>query len=388
MICPSNQNQVSLELLSEKTNFFKSNPLYKVSVVFLLAPTGVGKTILISGLISCFPTHRILFLVHTIDLVNQTIEEFKRFGFDSISKVGDGEKDCSGRIVVSSIQSFSKLNIEDYCDKFDVVLVDEAHHCSGFPEKRKPSGGLYYRVLSNLLAPMRFALTATLPTDQETKLCLEGLIGNVVSELSFEDATDMKILAAPKIQLIKIDPFVNDDARTYADIYDKAIVENKIRNRLILRTIRQLNKQGLSTVTYVQRTKHISNLMEMAKETKTELHNVQGSTEADLRMELKNDLHHKKIMNVVATSVWTEGLNIPSLNAIILGGGGRDQKELIQKIGRGSRKHTDKNSFVVCDFIDSAKYLSQHFCERLGVYIERGWTINEKRIKDVGRTKT
>lgn len=332
-----------------------------------------GKTILICGLISAFPKARILFLVHTIDLVNQALKEFERFGFSTLSRIGNGEWDMSGRIVVSSIQSFAKLNAMDYCDQFDVVFVDEGHHVTGFPEKKKPEGGVYYRVLSHLYAPYRYAVTATLSANEENKLCLEGLIGEVIDELSFQEANDLEILAVPKVRLVKVNPFQQYDVYKYPDVYDHAIVHNLSRNKRIIMEIIKLNEEGLSTVTYVQRKDHIKNLMDLAEEQGVELIAVQGSTKGNDRLEIKNYLHEKVIMNVVATVVWREGVNIKSLNAIIIAGGGKDEKDLIQACGRGARKDDGKDEFVIVDFIDSAKFLSQHFCERLGVYVAKGW---------------
>jgi superfamily II DNA or RNA helicase len=339
----------------------------------LLAPTGAGKTVLIAGLISCYKDARILFLVHTIDLVDQTIAEFKKFGFTNISKMGGGEKDISGRIVVSSIQTFSNLEIDEYCDKFDAVFVDEAHHISGFPDTKKPDGSMYYKVLSNLLAPVRFGVTATLSSNQEARMCSEGLLGPVISELTFEDAKELDILATPKIKLVKVDPYQNYEVRTYADTYDAAVVNNRARNIQIIEEIIALNEQGLSTVTYVQKISHIENLLDLAEDMDVQLQEVKGATSGEDRKFIKDDLHNKKVMNVVATVVWREGLNIRSLNAIIIAGGGKNEKDLIQAVGRGARKDEGKEEFIIIDFVDSAKYLSQHFCERLGVYINKGW---------------
>lgn len=359
---------------------FREDQLNQISTALkknrgvLLAPTGSGKTVLIAGLISCFPSDsRILFLVHTIDLVNQTINEFKRFGFSSVSKIGDGEKDWSGKIIVSSIQTFAKFNPEDFCDRFDAVFVDEAHHVSGLPDEKKPQGGTYYKVLSNLLTPIRFGITATLSSNNESMMCLEGLIGPVIDELTFEEATDMEILAVPKVQLIKVNHFSSYEVSRYADIYDLAIVNNRARNRQIISAIKKLNAQGLTTVTYVQRKDHIDNLMQMGKQLNVELFEVQGKTKSNERMLLKKLLHEKKIQNVISTVVWREGMNIKSLNAIVIAGGGKDEKDLIQACGRGARKDENKDKFVIVDFVDSAKYLSQHFCERLGVYLSKGW---------------
>jgi superfamily II DNA or RNA helicase len=657
----------------------------------LVAPTGTGKTVLMAGLISCFPESRVLYLVHTIDLVNQTIAEFERFGLGSISKMGDGSKDLSGRIVVSTVQSFAKLDPRDYCDMFTIAFLDECfakgtkiktpkgdtlienikvgdevfnkdglthvknvfvnkvklddvvkitlhnhteivcsknhlfyvdgewieaknlrgknlfafpktygsvmsniieperrskneaeenkflfdlwrdvcnwmsqeseknllkervsehsllsnsfqnkqevrigedeekqpvlqspYHCKDdrdkknkwnpsclpqcswwewlrgsytsnafssclglgngvccqdtskawewippslqdrrgksnfknwnrggwkFPlfqkrkgsEEAKPSAGFgvenievykqgsvggsfksvvgdkerdqgyiefydleivghpsyfangvlvhnchhaatfnkgsFYKVLSTLLVPIKFGVTATLPTNEETRLVLEGLVGEVVDEMTFKEATDLGILAVPKIKLIKVEPYSQYDVTKYSDIYEEAIVNNRPRNRQILMAIKELNKEGLSTVTYVQRKDHIAKLMEMSKypAINVDLHSVQGDVDGDERVILKQDLHEKKIMNVVATVVWREGVNIKSLNAIIIAGGGKNEKDLIQACGRGARIDEGKNEFVIVDFVDEARYLSNHFCARLGVYIKKGW---------------
>jgi len=331
----------------------------------IIAPTGAGKTVLMAGIISAFERKKILFLCHTIDLVDQALMEFTKFGFNC-SKMGGGIKNMNGDIVVSTIQTFHKLNFTEYHDKFDVVLCDECHH-SGIINSS------YYKVLSNILAPIRFAFTATLPTKQEVKLCLEGLIGPVVDELSFKEATDIGILAIPNVRLIPVEPFSDYEVRTYADIYDKAIVNNKSRNRLILKEIKSLNREGLSTLTYVQKIEHIENLLEIAEEMKVKLFDVQGSIKGEVRLDIKKKLEEKEIHNVVSTIVWREGINIKSLNAIVIAGGGKNEKDLIQACGRGARKDDGKDEFVIVDFIDSAKYLSQHFCERLKIYIKKEW---------------
>lgn len=331
----------------------------------IVAPTGAGKTVLMAGIISALIGKRILFLCHTIDLVDQAITEFTRFGF-TCSKMGGGSKDMTGDVVVSTIQTFHKLNFKEYCDKFDVVLCDECHH-SGVVNSS------YYKVLSTLLAPTRFAFTATLPVKKEVKLCLEGLIGPVVDELSFKEAMDIGILAVPDVRLIPVESYTDYETRTYADVYDKAIVNNKERNRLIVKEIKSLNREGLSTLTYVQKIEHIKNLLAMAEDMNVSLIDVQGKVGSETRLDIKQKLESKEIQNVVSTVVWREGINVKSLNSIIIAGGGKNEKDLIQACGRGARKDEGKDEFVIVDFVDSAKYLSQHFCERLKTYIKKGW---------------
>lgn len=335
----------------------------------ILAVTGSGKTIVMAGIISCFPEARILFLVRKIDLVDQTIKVFTDLKLGTVSKFGGGFKDLSGRIIVSTTQSFSLLKPSDYCDKFDMVFSDECHTASKFYK------GQFYKIMSNLYAPMRFGFTATLPTNEETKCVLEGLTGEVIDSLSHQEATDLEILAVPKVKLIKVDPFDSTNIRRYQDIYDQGIVKNRLRNRQILKEIKKCNEAGLSTITFVQRIEHIERLLDLASSPNlyVPLYAVMGIVKSDERLKIKKALQNKTIMNVVATVVWVEGLNIPSLDTIILAGGGKSEKDLIQSIGRGLRRTETKKEALIIDFVDEAKYLSQHFCARLGVYVSKGW---------------
>jgi len=133
----------------------------------LKSPTGSGKTVIASGIISMFPKAKVLFLCHTISLIKQTITEFSRFGLGPISQVGSGSKDISGRIVVATMQSFSKIPIEETCDKFDIVIVDESHHVNSF-------SSTYAKILTSLLVPIRFGFTATLPTTTASPVTRAG----------------------------------------------------------------------------------------------------------------------------------------------------------------------------------------------------------------------
>jgi superfamily II DNA or RNA helicase len=345
----------------------------------LKAPTAVGKTIIAAGLISCFPDFKILFLCHTKTLVNQTMEEFTKYLYPkfSISKCSEGIKDLSGKIVISTIQSFSRLHMDEYCDLFDMIIVDECHHCNG---------GQYEYVLTRSLAPIRIGLTATLPSIEEKKLKLEGLLGPVIGELTMEEGKEKNLLAKPKIKLVKVPkcPGIRELKRygTTIDvetkiktkgIYETAVVSYRTRNKMVIDEIKKQNEIGKSTLTYVNQIDHGDRLLKMAESYGVELIMVQGTTEGDVRSKLRKELQEKKILNLVATTVFKEGVNIPSLNTIILASGGKSELALLQTIGRGLRKDIGKDEVLIIDFVDSGKYLSEHFCERLSVYLENGW---------------
>ena len=86
----------------------------------------------------------------------------------------------------------------------------------------------------------------------------------------------------------------------------------------------------------------------------------------------------KKLLMVICSSIWDEGVDIPNLDAIIVAGGGMSEIKAIQKVGRGLRKTATKDSVQVIDFSDlSHKYLRKHSRERVKAYRERGWEVRE-----------
>jgi superfamily II DNA or RNA helicase len=331
----------------------------------LIAPTGSGKTIVAAGIISNFIDEgiKVLFLCHTLSLLNQTEKEFKKMGLNT-SKTGAGEIDLSGQIVIAMMQTFGKLDPKTYRDKFDIVIVDEAHHISS-------ETGTYHKILKNVLAPIRFGFTATPPTNPEAKLVCEGLIGPIIGETTMKEGKEKEFLSEPKVRLVSVPKKDSlQDMRLYKDIYDAGIVNNRVRNRMIANIVEEYNKEGKTCLVYVNRIEHLDMLMNMGNDS---WEKVLGETEGELRESLRNRLNSKNIKCIVTTTVWKEGVNIPSLDVIINAAGGKSEISILQTIGRGLRRTKDKNTVVIVDFLDSGRYLSEHAIERLSIYSQNGW---------------
>lgn len=343
----------------------------------LKSPTGSGKTVIAAGISSLFKHSKILFLCHTISLITQTINEFEKFNLGPITSVGGGSKDLSGRIVVSTMQSFVKIPIEEYCDKFDVVIVDESHHISSLKTDRKGQfQGTYAKILSTLLAPIRFGFTATLPETEEGKLALEGFIGPIIDEVTIQEGMDLEFLAKPKVKLINVPINTKISSRevtSYKDIYLEGIVLYRQRHRLIIEEAKRLADLGQSSLIYVNHINHGERLLDVAERMGLKTYFVQGIMEGEEREKLRIALHNKEILTIIATIAWSEGVNIKSLDCIMVAGGGRSELALLQKVGRGFRRDTNKNEIVICDFLDHGRYLSNHCVERISVYVENGW---------------
>lgn len=333
----------------------------------LVAPTGTGKTVLGFGCLSGFDNIKTLWLCHKIDLVTQAYDEARKFGFKSVGRVGGkwAEYDCD--LTIATRQSFRNLT-DEYGHLYDAVVVDETHHVANMKSE-------YAYVLSRVPAPIRLGLTATLPREGESYLTSMGLIGPIREELTINEGNDLGILAKPTIKILRLKKnYEVESMRKYSDVYSAAVTQNLALNTMVAVTAKQhadLNETVLIMINHIE---HGKNIMEQLKALKVDAFFVHGATEGERRSEVKKALNDGHIKVVVCSSVWTEGVNIPNLNAVINAGGGKSEIRTLQNIGRGLRKTKDKDKVFIYDFFNpSHRFLLDHFGERICTYSENDW---------------
>lgn len=329
------------------------------------SPTGSGKTVLAASLIHSFKVPTI-FLVHTVTLRQQTYSEFQRLGLDPLLYAGNSQSLEKGHpTYISTIQTFCKA--QDF-SPFDMVIVDEVHHVSS-------KDTVYYKTLSQMPAIYRFGFTATIPKDLKHLMSMEAMIGPVIGKFSLEEGIDKGILAKPKIKLLK-STFSQDvkDLKKYQEVYQAGIIRNYSRNSLIMHEIKNLSEQNKTSLIIVNKIEHGLLLEKIGKRLNLKIEFVQGKTSGEDREILRNRLHNKELDCVIATTVWKEGVNIPSLDCIVNAGGGKSEIAVLQNIGRGLRTTENKTEVTVIDIFDqSHHYLINHFGERICLYLEKGW---------------
>lgn len=336
------------------------------------SPTGTGKTILQIGLISAMPkAFCCLVLAHTKDIVSQTHAELTKFGYGPKTQmIWEGHRPrLTKSVVVATIQTMAGYSVDDYSTYFDMVIVDEGHHVSNFT-------GPYYQVLSTLLAPYRYAFTATKSPNKEAEMALEGLIGPTVARLTINQAAALNIIAKPKIRVIKLpeNRAIRQSCRSYDEVVKHGIVGSVARTEKIANIVENGVQRKSVTLVMVNQIEHGEKIQTELAERGLTIPFVHGTTEGLERVRIKNQLIDKKIFAAICTTVWREGINIPSINVIVLAHLGKSELTTLQSIGRGLRRTDDKSTVTIVDFFDPSHYqLIKHFGERLCLYMEERW---------------
>jgi superfamily II DNA or RNA helicase len=394
------KNNISYKLVGDKRNdhpppplidpkikdiTFRPDQIDLINVVknnyngIIKSPTGSGKTITALGIVSQWPKAKTLIIVNRTDLLYQFKERIEKHLPKYDTQIIQAQNiRLKGQIVISTIQTIHKYQDSRTAGYFDIIICDECHHVTS-------KTGMYGKFLLSNIAPIKLGLTATLHPKKEYLYAMEGLLGPVIGELSMNKAKELNILTKANTILLPVE-FDPDIAqiRRYQDktidkvfhpgIYRKGIIENSSRNILIIKTVKKYIAQNKSCLIIIKNIEHGENLLNYAKILGLKsIDFVHGITEKEQRDKVKNDLESKKIMSVICSDIWKEGIDIPSLDAVILAGGGKSELQTIQSIGRGLRTFKGKDHVDIIDFLDPYRYLAEHCIRRIILYKKYGW---------------
>jgi len=108
-----------------------SDALDKHGNTLVVAPTGAGKTIMLSALVGKRhkSSQNVLVLQHRDELVSQNSNKFHLVNPSlKTSEVNAAQKDWSGDAVFAMVQTLCREKNLDNMPKVDLIVVDEAHH--------------------------------------------------------------------------------------------------------------------------------------------------------------------------------------------------------------------------------------------------------------------
>jgi len=83
---------------------------------------------------------------------------------------------------------------------------------------------------------------------------------------------------------------------------------------------------------------------------------------------------------VIASTIFEEGIDVPSISALVVACGGKSSIKTIQRVGRGMRPGKDKKLYVVDFYDDFNRYLRRHSEKRIQLYEEHGYDVKFAKL--------
>ena len=356
--------------------------------------TGGGKTTIGAGIIAQLNLNT-LFIVNSIDLLEQASDEFKKMLGIEIGKIGGGEFDVR-QVNVCTIQTlFYALDLKyDTADdelmikekisdsvknrkeeivkcigECELIIVDESQHLS--------SKSYVYLMTAAKRAYYKFGLSATPFKDESTDLIINAYSGKLICDISASYLIKRGFLIKPKIHFLnpnKFDHYKYIKGVGFRGMYNKWIVNNKNRNNLIFECAERLLDIGRTTLITVTRIEHGEIIADkISKLNSAKMAFLKGEVKKEQRKKILDEVRNNKLNILIGTSVADEGLDVPILDAAIIAGGGKSMIKTIQRVGRTLRPYPNvqnnvKKDAIIVDFYDRLNFLTGQSKKRMDIY--------------------
>lgn len=330
----------------------------------IVMPAGSGKTQTALEIIARLK-FKTLWITHTIDLLNQSYDRAKsNFENIGLGKIANGKIEIGTHITFATVQTLSKIDLQEYADTWDCVVVDECHRVCGTPA----SAGMFYKVLNKLVARYKYGLTATpFRNIKGTEKAMFSLLGNTIIEIDKSVVADRIIPATIQKIVTNFDEIPDSclefDGTIKYSTLTTVLSENIERNNIILNLLQQCKDNytlvladRVGQMYYLQKKLGYGNVID-------------GKTNKNIRENAIQEVRDGKEKVLFATyGLAKEGLDIPRLDRLILASPHKDKATIIQSIGRIERKFEGKENPICYDLVDPIVYFQKIYKTRCSYY--------------------
>lgn len=321
----------------------------------LVSATGTGKTVMAaidySRLREMLPRCRLLFVAHREEILDQSLATFRyamrdpSFGEKWVGKHRPTNFDC----VFASIQSLNAAGYSSLAaDYFDVVIVDEFHHAAA------PS---YKNLLSHVKPVELLGLTAT-PERTDGLSILEWFDGRIAAELRLWDAIDQHRLApfsyygihdGLDLRAIPWRRGMGYDINELSNLY----TSSDAWARLVIQEVakRVDDPFAMKALGFCVSIKHAQFMAHQFTKAGIAAVAVWGDTPDIERREALRMLADGQIQILFSVDLFNEGVDVPSVDTLLLLRPTESATLFLQQLGRGLRKSRDKLQCTVLDFV-------------------------------------
>jgi superfamily II DNA or RNA helicase len=375
--------QLSLKYRSYQENSIKNCLKQGRGVVVL--PTAGGKTYVMAGLILNIndilnKKIKTLVTVPSIQLVEQTYQDFLNYGLTNITKWSGKNKpdfENSDIIIAGTQILLSKSTDLSILSDIDLFLCDETHVI------RK--GNTINKIFSLFKTPHMYGFTGTMPPSLIDQWNILGKFGPIVYEEKTINLEKQDYISSFQIVILKINHknlpsyILNMDYSMESYVKEfEYLLNNLSRNKIICNLAKNIKN---NTIIMVDRLDHGIFLTNLLQDNDKKVYFIQGSTEIQEREKIRELMSTSDDVIVVAMSkIFSTGINIPNLHNIIFASAGKAKIKIMQSIGRALRLHPTKKIATIFDIADNTRYALKHLKERKKLYETEKYKIIEKHI--------
>lgn len=336
-------NQMQQEAMKKLANLRQRGE----NKALVIAATGTGKTFMSAFDAKQFNPKKLLFIVHREEILRNAKETFEKV-IPTVSKglYTGNQKDKEVDYLFATVQTISRYYKEYPKDFFDYIIFDEAHHL----------GGETYQKLIDYFEP-RFLLgmTAT-PERCDDFNIFECFDGHVALEVRLREALEGNLVIPFHYFGIR-DIEGIDLSDVNLDQIQEITKRLKVNERVefIIEQMRLFGHDGevRKAIGFCVSIEHAEYMAQKFNEAGIVSACLTGKNTPEERQIIISRLEDDKdpLEIIFTVDIFNEGVDIPSINVVLMLRPTQSPIIFIQQLGRGLRKHQNKEFLTVLDFI-------------------------------------
>lgn len=338
----------------------------------VVSATGTGKTVLSAFDVRQFQAKRALFLVHRTTIARKSMETYRTILKDqySFGLVGGGEDQWSEDFVFGTVQTLARPeNLNRFAsDHFDYIVIDETH---------RAAAESYQKVIEYFSPKFLLGMTAT-PERSDNQNIFEVFDNNIVCDIRLQDALDTDILCP--FHYFGIAELTTADEQT-------ATINELNHTERFAHMLTQSQKLGADTSTikalcFVSRIEEAQAFEQYLQSQNIPAKSLSGKDSESTKQQAIEALEAGELQYVITVDIFNEGVDIPSINQILMARPTQSAIVFVQQLGRGLRKHVDKEYLTVIDIVGN---YDNNFLIPIALYGDR--TRNKDNLRRLLRSE-
>ncbi|WP_252243779.1 DEAD/DEAH box helicase [Clostridium sp. ZBS14] len=314
----------------------------------LISATGTGKTYLSAFELRNYNPNKALFIVHREQIAKQALNSFKNVFGDtrSMGILSGTSKDLDKDFIFCTVQTLSKdavlYNFSK--DEFDYIVIDEVH---------KAGANSYQKIIDYFTPKFLLGMTAT-PERSDDFDIFKMFNHNIAYEIRLKQALEEDLLC----------PFhyfgVSDITIDGAPLNEKSDFRYLVAQERVKHIIDKINfygycgerVKGLIFCSNKKEAIELSNIFNARGYRTVALTGENSQSEREEVIErLEQDELYNCLDYIFTVDIFNEGVDIPTVNQVVMLRPTQSSIVFVQQLGRGLRKSKFKEYVVIIDFV-------------------------------------
>ena len=308
----------------------------------LVSATGTGKTYLSAFDVQAVRPKRVLFLAHRDRILKASMASYKKLlgGQYNTARYESGS-DVSHATCVFAMCSTMVRHLDEFDPHaFDYIIIDEAH---------RTGSGTYQKIMEYFKPAFYLGMTAT--PNRTDGYDVFALFNHVIAfQITLQDALENDMLA-PFHYFGIADLHIDDEAIDDLSMFSKLTSDERVKHitqKIEEYTVDPRSRRGLI---FCNRNDEARVLSEKFNELGYRTVALSGANSNEERDAAIERLERGKLEYIFSVDIFNEGVDIPSLNQIIMLRRTESPIVFVQQLGRGLRKDDGKEYALILDFI-------------------------------------